>query len=393
MATNQIVTAQAEPTEFARVDTYFKGNAQAGFETIIDAGRKYEERKTDYRAQIKDFSFSDGRLVAQEKTLFGVSRTNLVLTKWAMSQLCAQMGKALFGEGTNKGLDREDWSALRDHFTPQFDASMNAMLGVLGAIKGDAEWLVRGYRQPATGGDIDLCRAILSERYAPVNSLKLVESLWDGLRPEWEKGAIQDLRVNKSAIGPDDLHLYIVFKNIPDAANPNGPKDNGYGVGVYIGNGETGNRSLQLNGLIQRGACSNSIRIATDWNMQLRHIGDARALQAMLVTSAFNLLPVAAEALDKVYEAERRALPSFTDVLAGLGKQYGWDDKTANAVAVGTEGQETVMGIVNGVSYAAHRHIKDANDQADMELLAGKLLVAPDSLFARAAQIARVEVK
>jgi len=47
---------------------------------------------------------------------------------------------------------------------------------------------------------------------------------------------------------------------------------------------------------------------------------------------------------------------------------------------MGSEGQETRMGLVNGISFAAH-HLGSADDANRMEALAGAILVNPDSLF------------
>ncbi len=85
-------------------------------------------------------------------------------------------------------------------------------------------------------------------------------------------------------------------------------------------------------------------------------------------------------------EAEKELVPNFQAVLRGLSLQYNWTEEMSSAVTLGTEGQATRAGVVNGVTYAAHK-ILTGTAQADMEILGGAILVANNSLFARAARI------
>lgn len=393
MVTIPTVKSNDMTTEQHYLDTHRPLTAEQGFDELIAASEGYEARKTDHLGTPGAITWADGQLVfdAPGSPLFKDSREHAVLdvTPWAFRQVTDKLGKALFGEGSNHALDREDWWALKGNFTPQFDLVFNVLMDELKRQTPDDNLLVRAYRRPTLAGDLDICRAFLSGRYAPVSSTNILKAVWDGLRPDWKRGDIPDLKVNKSIVTPDEMNLYTVFKNPPQTGGWNG--DGNYGVGVFIGNGETGNRSLQVSGLIQRHSCSNSILITTDYNIRLRHLGDGAALQTALLAAAITMMPVAAETLNRVMEAERRALPSFGDVLKGLGKQYGWSEDQTRQVAIGTEGAESVMGVVNGVSYMAHTSKLSPQEQVEAEHLAGTLLVAPDSLFHRAAKMVQRE--
>ena len=90
--------------------------------------------------------------------------------------------------------------------------------------------------------------------------------------------------------------------------------------------------------------------------------------------------------------AEEEQIPDFEAVLSGLARQHGWAQPVHSAVLIGTEGNTTRAGIVNGITYAAHRAVEHPNDQVDMEILGGAILTAPDSLFTQAARAHRREM-
>lgn len=65
----------------------------------------------------------------------------------------------------------------------------------------------------------------------------------------------------------------------------------------------------------------------------------------------------------------------------------GWKQDFLEVVDQGTEGQRTVAGLVNGITYAAHVHTDTSNPEAlELETLGGRYLLANPSVFARLAQ-------
>jgi hypothetical protein len=67
--------------------------------------------------------------------------------------------------------------------------------------------------------------------------------------------------------------------------------------------------------------------------------------------------------------------------------QHGRKKDFLEVVDAGTEGQRTVAGLVNGITYAAHAHADTSNPEAlELETLAGNYLLASPSVFARLAQ-------
>lgn len=307
--------------------------------------------------------------------------TGLHLEQNALRQLLSRVSVPYFGKGTNMGMDGADWETMLNKYPAQFAVILNDLLpqienkGLLVRTEGKA------------------IRAILTDRYGIVDNTQVLNAVREILvqtAPD-----LKDLRIVNSHIDRDRLDLRVVFSE-PKVTNPEivsqgatrqyDPRDNRpYGLGVFVTNEETGRGGLAVKSLIWRGQCTNSIIVNTQQSITVRHIGQPDVLIGRLQQAFADALPVAAQTLNRIYEVSNKALPNLTDVLSGLSKQYGWGDDTIKQVLIGTEGQETVMGLVNGVSFAAQK-LDSSAERVDMETQAGIILVAPDSLFARAAQ-------
>jgi len=97
------------------------------------------------------------------------------------------------------------------------------------------------------------------------------------------------------------------------------------------------------------------------------------------------------EQIDAVWKAAVDEIEDLGTVLAKLCKQKGWDDDTKNRILMGTEGESTVLGAINGISYAAHQQ-DDPELAVDMETFAGSILVDRNSLFGQATRNIREEI-
>lgn len=300
----------------------------------------------------------------------------------ALRQLLGRLSSPYFGKGSGTTMDSADWETMLHKYPKYFAAMVNDLLPQVES-KG---LLIRTH-----GKDI---RAILTDKYGVVDNTQVLNAIREILLQI--AGDLPELRVINSAVDRDRLDLRVIFRD-PKIKNPEivpqGETRRGdmrsasqpYGLGVFVTNEETGRGGLAVKELIQRHGCTNSIIVDNNRNINLRHIGETAVLLGRVQQSFADILPLGAQTLNRVYELSNKALPNLTDVLAGLAKQYNWADDTQQQILIGTEGQETVMGLVNGVSFAASK-LETSADRVEMETQAGTILVAPDSLFARAAQ-------
>jgi hypothetical protein len=359
------------------------------FDKLIATSGAFDKKKVDLEGAPQHFGISSTGKVNFTKPadLFGVPGgfervANLNLETNALRQLLGRVSVPFFGKGNGTTMDSADWETMLAKYPKYFAAVMNDLIPQLES---------KGLIVRTHGKDI---RAILTDRYGIVDNTQVLNAVREILVASGNE--MPDLQVVKSEVTRDRLDMRIVFQNpkiknpeiVPQGETRRGDSGNRpYGFGAFVGNEETGRGGLSVKALIQRHGCTNSIIVEHKDNIQLRHLGETQVLLGRLQQSFADILPVAAQTLNRIYEVTNKALPNLTDVLSGLSKQYGWDDDTAKQVLIGTEGQETVMGLVNGVSFAASK-IEDSASRVEMETQAGAILVAPDSLFARAVQVA-----
>jgi len=352
----------------------------ATLERMLDQSKQYDQDKQDIVAGARELQFVGGCLQyptpkSQPQPLTvasfaAVEQNNLIfntppeiathkptngVTDLAFSQWRSRMGPMLLGDkGT---LARKDWEALRRERPEEFATIAN--------------WLHHRYstRRGARGIQLRLykheVRAFLTDRYAALDNTQLLESLV----------AIRDYddsfnpRIVRSSVTPDELYVKVLIPT---------PDDDGqYAIGVYIANGECGDRSVKIAPFVQRNSCDNSTIVQHDQAIRFAHTINNRANLANLRVNMFNLLPMAGEARDQMLEAELIALPKFSDIIAGMSKSQKWDDKFTKQVYMGSENDHTKAGLINGVSYAA-QHAYEGQSQRieEMEFFAGTLLKA-----------------
>lgn len=354
---------------------------------LVSASEKFDKKK-------HDFSGDPSALIVQPNGKFAINEQmtfmgkndvfaqhkGFALESSALSQLLGRVSVPYFGKGTNTGMDRMDWETMMQKYPKYFAAILNDLLPQVES-KG---LLVRTHEKNI--------RAILTDRYGIVDNTQVLNAVREILVATGDQ--MPDLQVVNSSVTRDRLDMRIVFKN-PKITNPEiapqGETRRGdignrpYGFGAFVSNEETGRGGLSVKALAQRHGCTNSIIIDAKENITVRHLGETQVLLGRLQQSFADMLPIGAQVLNRIYEVTNKALPNLADVLNGLSKQYGWDDNAQSQILIGTEGQETVMGLVNGVSFAASK-IEDSAQRVEMETQAGNILVANDSLFARAAQ-------
>ncbi len=291
----------------------------------------------------------------------------------AFRQVCAKLGAAVWtGKGrvsqqaAQRSLPVDFLLALPDEIT---EKNMNWATETYASAFPKRKWLVREYEsEPQEGVSTRNIRAVVDGLYPAISNTEL-------LYKASEMIAGGEHKLVRPHLTPDEMNVRIALRNVGE----------NYAVGVYIGNSEIGTSKIRILPFIQRHSCTNSI-VSVDGGMELVHRGDIHALRVQAIAAMAQSLHATGEMLEKMVEAEKELVPNFQAVLRGLSLQYNWTEEMSSAVTLGTEGQATRAGVVNGVTYAAHK-ILTGTAQADMEILGGAILVANNSLFARAARI------
>ena len=81
--------------------------------------------------------------------------------------------------------------------------------------------------------------------------------------------------------------------------------------------------------------------------------------------------------LDNVVAAETDNIPDIADIVADISKRKGFSNQLQADILMGTEGERTRMGLVNGLSFAAHASEElPVETRIGLEILAGALLQA-----------------
>jgi len=354
---------------------------------LIAASEKFDKKKHDYSGDPTALvAAPSGKFAINEQVTFMgkndvfAQNKGFTLEVNALRQLLGRLSGPYFGDGSTTTMDSADWETMLRKYPKYFAAMVNDLLPQVKS-KG---LLVRTHEKNI--------RAVLTDKYGIVDNTQVLNAVREILIATGT--AMPDLKVHNSSITRDRLDMRIVFQN-PKVNNPEiapqGETRRGdigqrpYGFGAFVGNEETGRGGLSVKALVQRHGCANSIIVEHKDAIQLRHLGETQILLGRLQQSFADILPVGAHVLNRIYEVTNKALPNLAEVLAGLSRQYNWDDEAQSQILIGTEGQETVMGLVNGVSFAASK-IEDSASRVEMETQAGSILTAPDSLFARAAQ-------
>lgn len=362
-------------------------------EGLIAKSEAFDAKKTDYKGGATQFQFTDeGKMQFRQPTqLMGIevvdSSNPLGFTDEAFAQLLGRFSAHFFRDGKSHTMKREDWQVIQRHYPQQFATIMNDVLSKYALKTRNSGLLMRTYEENI--------RAIFTSLYGIVDNTAMLKGVWEVLSEAATD--LPEMRLVRSEVTPDDMLLQVVWKNVTSPnAEANRPGDGfnlgegGYGAGFSVRNGETGRNGISVTPMLWRGPCTNSIILKSNQAFAMRHVGDASGIIATIKTATYQMMPIAEAGLKAAFEAEVMRLPSIADVINGFAKEFKWSDKVKDAVLVGTEGRETKMGVVNGVSYAAHKATNDNTDlMVDMSTLAGSLLMAPLSVFERAANRAR----
>lgn len=293
-----------------------------------------DEKKTDYISDLEDIWFSNDADIVVTNPAYGDMAVSLTPTDWALRQICDKLGPppAKYMKRCPRHLRAEN---------------LNYWLG--GMPQG--YWFVRAYGEN--------CRAVLSRQYVPIANTAVLthaQQLLDGMG-HW---------LIDPYVSPDTLHVKIGMAQGPGGA---------YAVGAYLGNGEIGNRSFRILPFVQKTSCSNSIIYAEGGFVQ-RHVSVTKAfVYGALKEKLGQAFGLAANVLERMVMAEAEKIPEIAKVVDHICRQHNLSQAVKDNILLGTEGEKTRMGLVNGISFAAHASDLSMESQIDLETLAGAQLI------------------
>ena len=249
--------------------------------------------------------------------------------------------------------------------------AVNRQLERLTAKSPSAQLAIRG---KANG--IHFVRAVLSDRYVPLDSDAVIGAL-DDLFGEQSVEA----RLGYLCWNGDALRTVVVFPaTMLDVGG-----DAGYYPAVIVRNNEVGGGSVEVQPGLLRDVCTNTV--ISGWKagieaVRQRHVGniDVRRLKADIAGAVGESLKLTDDIMERLDQARVVPIPDVASVIALLSRKYhltqpqgaSWyagyrEESLATPAAEGT-----VFGVVQGLARAARGQRDDLRH--DTEVLAGTLL-------------------
>lgn len=315
-----------------------------------------DHAKWDTFARREQISLKDGRL-AFPLDRDGEHWEHLAPTAWATGQLCARLG-------IPASYFRRCPAILQD---VQANYWLRNGQGY-GEDSDEEQWLLR-----ARGGTL---RAVLSDRYSPLDNTTLLQCLMPMLKGHF--------RVDWFGLTDESLHLRVID---PQRAHEVLPDDE-LSVGVHIANSEVGLRSVTVDALVYRLVCTNGLIRLVKGKSLLRqrhiHLSQPRFVQALEEAIA-GALGASEEFIEQLRGTTAQPVPDVEGTLEQIGQRWNLSESTRQRVqsALLQEAphqQETVYGLVNALTNAAHHLPND--DRYDLEVLAGHLAEQGVSAYA-----------
>jgi len=303
---------------------------------LVGVAKELATGNHDTTAAVADLTFDSNCNLTR-------GRAALKLTDYAMGQVCDRLGPP--PRRYIKQCPPHIQSVNLEHWRHQ-----------LVAQNPDAQWLVRGHNRT--------CRALLSTRYVPLDNQPLLETV---------SGVLADTSYTLVAhhLDGDSMHLRLTMANSPDGY---------YAAGVFVANSEIGQRSITLAPFVQRHSCANSI-VHLDGGVRQRHVRVTPAFIWGLITEKVGqCFGLAQDMIERAVWAQAQQLPDVGDVIRKLCEAKGYTEDTQANILMGTEGQHTRMGLVNGLSAAA-RDFENPDQRLVLESMAGAILVETDPVW------------
>lgn len=279
----------------------------------------------------------------------------LALSPWATAQVCQRLSipvdyykklsRPLRDANVNHWLWRED-AELDDEGNPRPGGSQS--------------WLLRCKAQTV--------RAVLSERYRPLDNADLVGTLIPILEDRFEVRGI--------ALTPESFHLRLVDPRLAREVLPN----DRLMVGVHVANSETGRRSVTVDALVWRLVCLNGmVRLVRGKSLlRQRHVSwDRPRFADALNRAVCEAVTAGAGLIDRLEAATREPVPDVEGVIRAIAQQAALTQSVQDRVkqallSTPPPQQERVYGLVQALTFTAQSLAPD--DRYDLEVVAGRLL-------------------
>lgn len=257
------------------------------------------------------------------------------LSRHALSQLCARLELPSGGTPPAGYLSR----------CPSPLAAQNVNHWLRDSTRKEQQVLVRvreerGRRHP-------MVRAVLSDRYATVDHLPLVEALRD-LLPQ------HDLYLDRWSLDDEQLTLRLLLNRDYPAT-----LDDPIRVGLHISNSEIGLGRISITALVTRLVCTNGlvVKVADLGGIHRRHIGRAgEDLQGVAQAALQRVLEEAEEAGRRFVALRERPAPMpLGEFLERTVKQVELPETALPLVRQTLEG-ESLYDVVNAFTNVAQRY-------------------------------------
>lgn len=332
------------------------------FDTLIEQARSFADNKHDSVVDVSRLHFNEVGHAIVPNDLFG-GGMELGMEDLAISQLGGRLGSA-FWDAPKRTVPTDVYRQMARSFPDHFAGLTNDLLH-----KSSGKLLIRGYG--------DNVRAVLSDSYAKLDNAELLDmasQVLDGVPYEIVRSGQYYSR--NDGVQRDEMSVRVVIKNVKPDDEPGG-----YGLGVMIRNGETGGSASEVRPLVMRTTCLNSLVFKTGANgeemgMRLLHRGSRVAKINLLAAAIGEALPMAAEGLDKFLSLKTQQV-DLQSIIGKLGEEYGWSEEVKMKVGIGSEGHQSVYGLVNGLTFAANQVDQDTSSRLDMETLAAMFVRKP----------------
>jgi hypothetical protein len=273
-----------------------------------------------------------------------------------------------------------DWLARND-YKPELSRFINSELAGLAFDDDQAgrpqKRVFTRFREDEEGNQF--CRAMFSDRYAPVDANVLVAMVADALTHE----ELEQACVHRLSYDGDELLCNLVWPGCDREVG-----GDAYQVGVAIQTSEIGTLRMQIQPWIGRLRCANGLVVnsAIGSGVSKRHIGkiDMNELAASIRQSVGSALAQADRALMQLEAGRTIELKDAERIIVQLGRENRFSNEQVRRWLFGhdlTLQEDSVhavsaFSVINGLTAAARNSEVDATERSYLECLAGRL-VAP----------------
>lgn len=287
----------------------------------------------------------------------------------ALRQAAQRLGLPFF-DGVLSAKDTEAYiNRFPQHFAPIWQSLSE---GYEATGSGSRQVMARTYNE-------DAIHAYMSDKFTAINNSDMLGILKDYLDTENEG----KYKLVRPYIGRDGMTVDVIFPNDGGGYSFKPQHDNGdgsgYGFGVRIQTGEIGNISPRVAPLLQRHACTNSI-VSVDHGITVKQQGNKETKMNLLVAAVGETLQASVELINRMIAARNLKLPKLASIISEMVKKEEWSEEIQMKISFGTENQESLWGLVNGLTFAAHDAEMSAEDSILMEEKAGAILFNPNLL-------------